>query len=187
MATLTAILALDRWLGQALYSVRDPFLVQFFIWISELGNETTIFGIAFIAMIIFAYRKRLPDAIGLAVSVFGSAGVLFVLKELVARARPSGPFPAYIETSFSFPSGHATLSIALYAFLLWAVYDAMPPLWKKMALSSASILILAIGFSRLYLGVHYLSDVLAGYLLGGIFVFLGIAAVKKLKQRVASA
>lgn len=186
MTTLLAISAIDQWLTHALYSARDPFIVQFFIWVSELGNETTIFGLALIAMIFLAYRGRWPEAAGLVVSVCGSAAAAYMLKELVARARPPFPFPAYVETSFSFPSGHAVLSIALYAFLLWAVYEAMPPLWRKMTLSSAAVLIIAVGFSRLYLGVHYLSDVLAGYLLGGIFVLLGTKVAKKLGQRVIS-
>jgi membrane-associated phospholipid phosphatase len=138
-------------------------------------------------VVVFAYRKKWPDAAGLAVSVFGSAGVLFALKELIGRPRPLGPIPAYIETSFSFPSGHATLSIAFFAFLLWTVYGSMSPLWKRSGLISASIIILAIGFSRLYLGVHYLSDVLAGYILGGVFMALGIATVRKLRGRATSA
>ena len=176
----------DTSLGQAFYAVRDPSMVQFFIWVTQLGNSTTVIGLTLTAVIIFVYRKKIPEAAGLIASIAGSAATVYILKEIIARPRPISSIPAYIETSYSFPSGHAALAVALYGFLLWATYDAMPSLWKKLTVTSAGILILAIGYSRLYLGVHYLSDVVAGYLLGGIFVAVGIKITKKLKTPVTS-
>lgn len=177
---------LDTIFAQAVYSMRDPSMVQFFIWVTQLGSSATVIGLMLIAAIIFVYRKKIPEAVGLLVSIAGSAAVVFILKELIAKPRPMYPIPAYIETSYSFPSGHATLAIALYVFLLWTIYDAMPSLWKKLTATSTVVLVLAIGFSRLYLGVHYLSDVVAGYLLGGIFVVVGIKITRKLREQPTS-
>ncbi|MCR4281131.1 MAG: phosphatase PAP2 family protein [Candidatus Kaiserbacteria bacterium] len=183
----TYVQHLDTIFAQAVYLMRDPSMVQFFIWVTQLGSSSTVIGLALIAVIIFIYRKKIPEAVGLLASVAGSAMAVFILKDLVARPRPMSPLPAYIETSYSFPSGHATLAIALYVFLLWAIYDAMPSLRKKLTVASTVVLVLAIGFSRLYLGVHYLSDVIAGYLLGGIFVVVGIKIATKLRERPTSA
>lgn len=183
---ITSITALDTEIELALYAMRDPSLVQFFIWVTQLGSAYTIFGFTLFAAIILAYRKRWTLIAGLFTSVFGSAAVAFVLKEFIARPRPGDPILTFIETSYSFPSGHATRSIALYVFILWLIYKIFPTGWRYIAAVAVTALVLAIGFSRLYLGVHYPSDVLAGYVLGGIFVLLGIAVAKKLERRITS-
>lgn len=177
---------LDLAVEQFLYSVRDPSLVQFFIWVSELGSAVTIAGLTLVVLIILAYRKRLPLVYGLVVSVLGSTVVTFILKELVARPRPTDPLFAYIETSSSFPSGHATRAVAFFVFMLWIIWDFLSPMWRRIAASIAAIFVIAIGFSRLYLGLHYPSDVLAGYLVGAIFVILGIKVANKLSRRLNS-
>lgn len=171
---------------QFLYSVRDHSLAQFFIWVSELGGAVTIAGLTLVALIILAYRKKWPAVYGLVVSVLGSTIVAFILKELVARPRPADPLFAYVETSFSFPSGHATRAVAFFAFLLWITYDLLPLKWRKAATGVVAILILTIGFSRLYLGVHFPSDVIAGYLLGAVFVIVGIKITKRLSRNSSS-
>lgn len=90
------------------------------------------------------------------------------------RPRPTG-IGVYREVFFSFPSGHATISAALFgyfAYFLWRQVDT----WKTRLniLFATGILIMVIGFSRLYLGVHFLSDVLGGYLLGSLWLIIGI-------------
>lgn len=181
---MTALIsALDLNSEMFLLSVRDPSLVQFFIWISELGNDTTIMGFTFAALIVLAYLKKRSEAFGLAASVFGSAAAGFILKELVARPRPDAPIYAYIESNpYSFPSVHSIFAVAFYAFLLWLIWDYLSQMWRKAATIIAAVLILAIGFGRLYLGVHYPSDVAAGYFVGALFVILGAAVTKKLKK-----
>lgn len=172
---------------QALYAVRDDSLLQLFIRITGLGSHYTIFGLVFIVAIILAYRKRWVLITGLCVSVFGSAVSAYVLKELIARPRPDVFMHAYTPTTlYSFPSIHAALSVAFYVFILWLLYDTLPAAWRHVANGAVTALILAIGFSRLYLGVHYPSDVLGGYILGGAFVLLGIKVAKYLEQRTTS-
>ena len=95
-----------------------------------------------------------------------------MLKNLISRARPD--LLAYPATGFAFPSGHATRAVAFYGFLLFILWPRLTSMWKKIALIITALIILGIGFSRLYLGVHYLSDVVAGYLIGAFFVWLGI-------------
>ena len=70
--------------------------------------------------------------------------------------------------------------------MLWLIYDTIPTAWRYVATVAVTILVLAIGFSRLYLGVHYPSDVLGGYVLGGIFVLLGIKVTKYFERKAIS-
>jgi membrane-associated phospholipid phosphatase len=112
------------------------------------------------------------------VSDFVAAGSNYVMKALIARARPGGLLPSMLETSASFPSGHATLALALYGFLAYALCQLYPRhSWKIAVL--AMLVILFVGASRLYLGVHFSSDVIAGYLLGGLWLLFGITLTER--------
>jgi len=113
------------------------------------------------------------------VVVFGSEIMTAIGKIALHRARPGGLAPAYTEISFSFPSGHATVAVALYGFLVYYVWQqAKSWYWKVNALFTGLLVILAIGFSRLYLGVHFLSDVLSGYLVGFLWLVTAIAIIE---------
>ncbi|MDP3965513.1 MAG: phosphatase PAP2 family protein [bacterium] len=181
------ISAFDLHFEQALYAIRDPSLVKFFSWVSALGSHYAIFGLTFVVAIALAYRNRWLLASGLFAGVFGSAIVAYVLKEMIQRPRPPDFLQAYTATTFySFPSIHATLSVAFYVFILWLIYGTLSPTRKYLTIAAVAILIIAIGFSRLYLGVHYPSDVLAGYVLGGVFVLLGIKVAKYFERKVTS-
>ena len=181
------ISAFDLHFEQALYAIRDPSLVKFFTWVSALGSHYAIFGLTFVVAIALAYRNRWLLAPGLFASVFGSAIVAYVLKEMIQRPRPPDFLQAYTATTFySFPSIHATLSVAFYVFILWLIYGTLSPTRKYLTITATAILIIAIGFSRLYLGVHYLSDVLAGYLIGGLFVWLGVLVSRKFSPSKSS-
>ena len=182
---ITSIVVLDHAIEQALYAIRNPHIVQAFIWISELASETTIIGLTAVAIILLVRRRKWPAISGLIISVLGSTAVVLVLKYLVARVRPAG-IAAYQESGFSFPSWHATSVVAFYGFILFLMWEALTPLQRKIKLAAVGIIILAVGFSRLYLGVHYPSDVLAGYLLGGLFVWLGIIVARNLEQKPTS-
>ena len=137
-----------------------------------------VIGIMAIAgLFLLSYKKSFQrSAAGLAVSVLGAGGTGYVLKMIVERGRPSDSISALTETSFSYPSVHATFSVALYGFLAYVLCKRYPH-HAPMIVTFATILILAIGFSRLYLGVHFPSDVLAGYLLGGLWLLVGIGVV----------
>jgi membrane-associated phospholipid phosphatase len=97
------------------------------------------------------------------------------IKLLVARPRPE-PQAGIIETGYSFPSGTATKAAALYGFLTYLLTRELNSKRQRQALTAAATLLIAtIAFSRLALSVHYLSDVVAGVLLGGLWVVVGVA------------
>lgn len=178
------ILPLDIAVLQFLYALRDPSTVQIFIWITELGSTTAIVGLTLAAAIVLAYRKRFAEPIGLFIAVGGTFAVVFLLKDLLARARPELFYQAYEETGFSFPSGHAALSLALYGFCIYLLWRLMPThKWTGIGIAVLNALILTIGFSRIYLGVHYLSDVIAGYAVGLFFLWIATRIIKQLNRR----
>lgn len=97
-----------------------------------------------------------------------SGGMVYVVKNLVERARPSLMPAFFVETSFSFPSGHAAVAVVLYGFL-WYWFAREKILIHSLRVTFFSLLVL-IPFSRIFLGVHYVSDVVAGMLLGALLL-----------------
>lgn len=173
---------LDMPLLQYLFAHRDIATILSFIGITELGSTVFVCGLGLCIALLLVLRRKIPYAIALAVSVLGAGAAALFLKEVVHRARPEAAYQAYIETGFSFPSGHATLAAALYGFLIYLVLRMMPAGNRRsVAIVLLGLLIGLIAFSRLYLGVHYLSDVIAGLLIGGIFAWIGSVVTKKLE------
>ena len=104
----------------------------------------------------------------------GGLVLIYVMKLFFARPRPLNPV-LYREESFSFPSGHATFGFIFYgtmAYFIWLT--DLPKVWKYIFMAFLILLSLAIGFSRIYLRVHYPSDVLGGFALGYSWLFLMI-------------
>jgi len=180
---ISLIASLDTQVLQTLYAARTPELVLFFSWVTLLGN-TFVITIVAISMIVILWRhKRFEYKAGLAVALFGSLLASYLIKIVVERARPDIALHAIAEAGYSFPSMHATVAMATYGFLIYMTYKLMhPPHHRPPWIIFLSALILLIGFSRLYLGVHYASDVIAGFAIGGLFLSLGIVVARKLKN-----
>lgn len=168
------IQSLDMSVLQSLYVMRDARLVHMFIGISELGTALTVYGLTVcIGLLLLLYRKYAVAA-GLALAMATSGLAVVLGKGLIERARPPVSFRAYTEIWYSFPSAHAALSAALYGYVLFLVWMFVPSRWLRiMAAVLLPLLIATISFSRIYLGVHYLTDVVAGVLLGIFCAWLG--------------
>lgn len=167
----------------------DQNVLQFFVgnrteWLSFLmlivtysGSYLLVISVTFLSALSFYIHKHTSKIMPLLVSVFGSAATVFALKHIFYRARPLVE-ALYLETGSSFPSGHTTAAMALYGFILYTVWKHEKHPLSNPFIIFLSILIVLIGMSRLYLGVHYLSDVLAGYLLGLIWLSVSIRLSK---------
>lgn len=174
-------LALAVPLGQTLLfdiAVRDhvhawasPPLTRAMLAITNLGEPDLLAVIAVGAAAWLAARKRRREALTLVVSTLAAVAVNELLKQFFHRFRPAAFF-GYVEPSdYSFPSGHSMISACFYGLLAAMLAPRIQSLRARRALWLVTIsLVLAIGFSRIYLGVHYASDVLAGYALGILWV-----------------
>ncbi len=168
------IVSADVRVANLLSIFRNTELTTFFFWITLLGKWQTIliFTTATI-FILWLWQKR-TYIIPLLVSMIGSEIFTSIGKITFHRSRPT--VAIYYESSFSFPSGHATIATAFYGFLAYLLIKNNKK-WKyKINIFFISLaIILLIGFSRLYLGVHYVSDVWGGYLAGTIWLIIAIS------------
>lgn len=130
--------------------------------ITQFGGPIILIGIAIILSIVIKNKKiAIQIWANLAISTFLNQA----LKHIVQRPRPT-EFRIIDETGYSFPSGHSMVSAAFYGFLIYLIYKNIKNKYLKRSLiTGLSLLIILIGTSRIYLGVHYTSDVLAGFLI----------------------
>lgn len=143
--------------------------------VSDCGT-TTAWVIILLPVIGWLLYRRLPRlALFVLVSNAGSLLLNNLVKLVVGRARPKLLDPVAVAAGKSFPSGHSQAAIVGYAVLVAVFLPAVPRGWRKVLVAVATVLVLLIGFSRVALGVHYLSDVIGAYLIGTVW-FLGMAA-----------
>jgi membrane-associated phospholipid phosphatase len=164
--TKTSIVRADGWLVNWLAAHRTPLGVAFFEGVSFIGNWEVAVAVIAVAVIVLWNRRR-RSALALALACAGSEVVVYLGKAGFGRPRPPAVLSALIELDASFPSGHANISVALYALGFYLLFRMVRSVrLKRLFLVLACLFPLLIGFSRLYLGVHYLSDVLAGWGVG---------------------
>ena len=171
------ILNVDTLINAWLQTMRNPLMTKIFYGITLLGEVQTIIILA-LAVSIYLWKKsgKLPIAT-LWLAIIGSEGTTFVGKLWFHRPRPLNAI--YLETSNSFPSGHATIAVAFGGFIAYLLLKKITnKLQQALVILVALIVILAIGFSRLYLGVHYVSDVTGGYLVGLLWLIIAIGVDK---------
>ncbi|HET9673430.1 MAG TPA: phosphatase PAP2 family protein [Gaiellaceae bacterium] len=161
-----------RWLaGDRTATGTDVFRV-----ITFFGSPPVAFVIAAVAGLFLYRRRELADAALLAVVFVGAEVLNLILKLAFHRPRPEYAF-VHLDT-YSFPSGHAMISTAVYGALAYLLWGRLKRGWARPALvAGTAVLLTAIGFSRLYLGVHYFSDVLAGVAGGAFWLAMSIALV----------
>ena len=136
-------------------------------------------AVALLLLAYFLIKRNYVDALLIAMGIGGVAAMNLLLKSLFERARPDLWEWIVTETHTSFPSGHATASMALAicgVFLVWHTK------WRVVAICGAVLYVLLIGFSRLYLGVHFPTDIIGGWLLGAGWMSLVIGCVLLLSR-----
>lgn len=168
----------DDVIREFFYDLRDPALTPFVKLITYLGNYQTIVILCLVLLII----KPLRVVYGISVST----GAVFVtvlnksIKHAVHRPRPSDVMHLVNEGGFSFPSGHSITSMFVYGLLIYLVRKNV----KNRKIADLLTIVFAvplilIGPSRIYLGVHYPTDVLAGWCLGAAVVVIWIKLIRK--------
>lgn len=130
-------------------------------------------------IILFLVIKNKKIGMAIAINLAISTALNILLKNVIQRPRPT-EYRMISETGYSFPSGHSMVSMAFYGFLIYLIYKKVENKKLKWGLIIAlSILIVTIGTSRIYLGVHYTSDVLAGFTISVSYLIVYTSIVKK--------
>lgn len=167
--------AFDSGILEIAMALRDPVLTQAFMWITLLGQAWIVYGLTGVAMLMLVRKRHFAYAMSLAIAVASTGLLILILKGLLERPRPPLEFQAYLETWYSLPSAHAALAMALYgtlAVLSLRLFDRA--ILRYVVASLCVLLVVLIPFSRVYLGVHYPSDVVAGLAIGALCVWLGL-------------
>jgi membrane-associated phospholipid phosphatase len=149
--------------------------------ISDSGSGLA-WQVVLTVVVLWLLWRRLPRlALFVVVTAAGSSLLNAAVKEAVHRLRPTLTDPVAHAPGLSFPSGHAQAAIVGYAVLLLVFLPILQGAWRRTAVAVAVFMVLAIGFSRLALGVHYLSDVVGGFVLGAAWVAAMAAAFNALR------
>lgn len=144
--------------------------------ITNFGGAIYLIGIATILFIVIKNKK-------IGIVIISNLGIVTILnqllKRILQRPRPE-EFRIINESGYSFPSGHSMISMAFYGFLIYLIYKNVKNKYLKWSLITVlGILIISIGISRIYLGVHYTSDVVAGFLIAISYLIIYISMVNK--------
>ncbi|MBU0961111.1 MAG: LssY C-terminal domain-containing protein [Proteobacteria bacterium] len=174
LITSDPIIAADTRIASLFVVLRTDFLTTVFSWITLLGKSQVILVFIFISIALLWLWQKKNYIFPLFLAVSGSEAFTYLGK--VAFHRPRPELSVYAEHSFSFPSGHATIAVAFYGFVCYLLMRFSQSWQRKVNLFFATILlILSIGFSRIYLGVHYISDVWSGFLVGAMWLLIAVS------------
>lgn len=185
-ARWTPLLSVDNGVRDELhrYTVEHPAFATAMKTMSTAGSAPVyLTGFALVAAWL-VYRQHPRLAAFAVVTVAGSAVLNAVVKRAVQRARPVVADPVTTATGLSFPSGHAQSAVVTYATLLLLFWSAMRSVCRRVAVTAAAVMVLGIGLSRVALSVHYVSDVLAGYVLGLAWVVAMVAMFSAWRQEL---
>jgi len=172
------IVGFDNTVYNGMISLKSNFTTVFFKAITKLADAETLILITIICLIVIKNRKI---GASIAVNLVSSAFVNHLIKEIVQRPRPPIELRMVEESSFSFPSGHAMTSATFYGLIIYfALKNVKNKKLRNTICITLSLLVFLIGISRIYLGVHYASDVLAGFTFAIVYLVLYINFVLKL-------
>lgn len=165
----------DQQISDYIISFRTPLLTEYFIFVTDVGDlygYLTMFVIAIVVSFLYFKNWKYILQTFFVLVLASISNVL--LKRLVDRPRPGIDHMVVVET-LSYPSGHAMSAMAFYGFLIYLFYRFKINGFLKLAVILVLIvMILSIGVSRIYLGVHFPSDIAGGYIAGLIWVFFCI-------------
>jgi undecaprenyl-diphosphatase len=179
------LVEVDRWVQSRVHYFQSSLTTDFMMACTALGGKKMLTASTLLVLIYLAFIRRFADLITYLAAMVGGSLLVTILKTVVHRSRPQAGISLIQSGGWSFPSGHAMMSIIFYGMLAYLLIRNMQS-WKLkvITLASTGFIIFMIGLSRLYLEVHYLSDVLAGYV-GGLFwltmAITGIEIYKKFK------
>jgi undecaprenyl-diphosphatase len=187
LAVTNPLFGPDHQLATWFHERLTPAFVSVLRAFSEFGCAEWIGIVLFALVVFFAWKRWWPSLVTVIIAVAGGMLLNEWIKVLVHRHRPfvDGPFVDW--SGYSFASGHTIGATLLYGQLLLFVLPALKARhWRMLCIFSAASLVLLVGFSRIALGAHFLTDVLAAILFGIIWLMLCIALGKSMQRRTVA-
>jgi undecaprenyl-diphosphatase len=176
--------ALDQSITNFIYTFRNLSFAKYFLFFTDLGDVQGVLVLAVVLVLLFLMLGKKREALFSAFTLLFGEVSYAVIKLLVARPRPSLWYALVPRSGFSFPSGHSVGSVVFYGFGCYLISRMIE---KKSAKAFwwflAAFIPLNIGLSRIYLGVHWASDVLGGWTLGLAIAVLSVFLMKELESR----
>lgn len=170
----TVLLSIHQW--------SNPVLDRIMLSLTRLGDPEFVIVIVVVTLVLLLWRRQRTEAKIFAIACLGALILNQGLKLFFAKPRPALWTPLIVEKSFSFPSGHALGSLVLYGFLAYLLAIQYPKR-SRWIYSLTFVLVIAIGISRLYLGVHWFTDIAAGYAVGLLWLVVCITMLKLQMRR----
>ncbi len=180
-----AFLTMDRSIQDSVFSLRSDTMTKFMVFATNFGDKIIIFPLTLLIFLYLFFRKKYYFIMALFSSSFVSALVVYLVKLLFARERPLN---FLIEADgFSFPSGHAMVAVAFYGVLSYFAYVFAKNRWERwISVFLGAFLVFLVSFSRVYLGVHFPSDVFFGIVFAGIWLgfVVYLTEIKRTKKQL---
>jgi membrane-associated phospholipid phosphatase len=167
---ISVVARADIALAEAIHNLATGWLTSLWLAVSELAATDVILLATTIMTGLLIVGRHWHGAAALALSVLAAQAVVELVKLLISRPRPEGEAAMVDPSGFSFPSAHSASAVALYLMLAVIAAGLLKPRLRATAYVVAGLVVAMVGFSRVYLGAHYPTDVLAGWLLGGAVV-----------------
>jgi undecaprenyl-diphosphatase len=168
----------DLALTGALRASVPPWALQVFAALTHLGDTATLTGLCIGMAIALVALGRRGLALGWVAAIAGNGLLNQTLKQIFARVRPLAPDGIVLEQGFSFPSGHSSGSVVAYGMLAYVALRLLPARWHLPALAAAVALAFTVGASRMFLGVHFASDVIAGFASGAAWLAVCVTSME---------
>jgi undecaprenyl-diphosphatase len=167
MAGGESIVSFDRMVSVSLHAHATALATGVLSAVTWLGGAQVLIAVTLVTAVWLLRRRRVAHAALMGMALAGGDWLNALLKATFDRPRPSFSEPIATAAGFSFPSGHAMSSLTVYGALAFVIAASVKSRRARLlGVVSLAALVVAIGFSRVYLGVHYVSDVLAGYSAG---------------------
>lgn len=167
----------DQTLLLWLYHRHNLLLDQVMLGVTWLGEQNVLLVISGLVLLFLTMQRQWLWLSGFAIATVGATILNLVLKDAFARVRPALWERIVDVQYYSFPSGHAMLSLVVYGMVGYLLVKVLPR-WKFVTLAATAFMVGLIGLSRLYLGVHWPTDVLAGYAAGSVWLIACILTLE---------
>ena len=175
----------DQNISQAISVLASPFATRLMEVVTFFGSSYFLFPAYVVLIIYYWYRKNIKLALDITMIGLSSTGILFLFKNIFQRQRPLDPLIRDV-TGFSFPSGHSFSSFTFFGLIIYILWKTgIKKMWKILVTIVLFLFAATIAFSRVYLRVHYPSDVVAGFCLSIIWLMLSLWILHKSDKKVS--